>query len=87
MDSILGNFLDRTRKQHLIVWKLIFLLFLVAVVVANFYIHPHHAEFGLDAYPGFWALFGLCLTVLMIFVMKKVIQPMLVRPEETIDVD
>lgn len=57
-------------------------------MAANFYIHPHHAEFGLDAYPGFWAAFGLVLAMLMVFVMKKIIQPLLVRPEkESIDAE
>ena len=79
-----GKFLDQTRKRHMHIWKLGFFIFLGAAVAANFFIHPHHAEFGLDAYPGFWAVFGLGLTVVMVFIMKKIIQPLLVRPEETV---
>lgn len=82
---MLGNFLDRARKQHLTIWKIGFFLFLAAIVGANFFIHPHHVEFGLDAYPGFWAAFGLVITVVVVFVMKKIIQPLLVRPEEDVD--
>ncbi len=29
------------------------------LVVLNLFIHPHEPHFGLDAYPGFWAVFGL----------------------------
>ena len=82
----IGEKLDNTRKQNIKAWKAGFWIFLGLLVGANFFIHPHHAEFGLDAHPGFWAAFGLLVTVIMVFVMKKIIQPMLVRPEEKIDV-
>jgi len=85
MSQTLGNFLERARKHHCKGWKWGFFLFLGGALGANFMIRPHHAEFGLDAYPGFWALFGLALTIAMVFVMKKIIQPLLVRPEETVD--
>ena len=85
--SALGNFLERARTQHLKGWKIGFFVFLALALGANFFIHPHHAEFGLDAHPGFWAGFGLVISIVMVFVMKKIIQPMLVRPEETIDVE
>lgn len=29
------------------------------LVVLNVVIRPHHPHFGLEAYPGFWAVFGL----------------------------
>ena len=68
-------------------WKKAFWIFLGLILLANFFIHPHEAEYGLDAYPGFWAVFGLVVTVVLVFVMKKIIQPMIVRPEEYIDVE
>lgn len=68
-------------------WKKGLWIFPGLILLANFFIHPHEAEFGLDAYPGFWAVFGLLVTVAMVFVMKKIIQPMLVRPEEHTDVE
>ncbi len=68
-------------------WKKGLWIFLGLILLANFFIHPHEAEYGLDAYPGFWAVFGLLVTVAMVFVMKKIIQPMLVRPEEHTDVE
>jgi hypothetical protein len=32
---------------------------LALLVGLNLFIHPHAPHFGLDAYPGFWAVFGL----------------------------
>jgi uncharacterized membrane protein HdeD (DUF308 family) len=87
MHRSFGEKLDATRKQNIKAWKNGFWLFLALAVGANFLLHPHHAEYGLDIYPGFWAVFGLVVTLVMVFVMKKIIQPMLVRPEEKIDVE
>jgi flagellar biosynthesis/type III secretory pathway M-ring protein FliF/YscJ len=53
--------------------------------VVNFFIHPRHAEYFLDNYPGYWALFGLVVAVVMVLVMKKIVQPLLKRPEEKDD--
>ena len=85
--SALGNFLERARTRHLKGWKIGFFIFLGLAVGANFFIHPYHAEFGLDAHPGFWAGFGLVIAIGMVFIMKKIIQPMLVRPEESVDAE
>ena len=85
MHRSLGEKLDTARKQNIKAWKTGFWIFLGLIVAANLVVRPHHAEFGLDAYPGFWAVFGLVVTVAMVFVMKKIIQPMLVRPEENFD--
>jgi uncharacterized membrane protein HdeD (DUF308 family) len=85
MRRLFGEKPDTTSKQNIKAWKTGFWIFLGLLVGANFFVHPHHAEFGLDAHPGFWAAFGLMVTVIMVFVMKKIIQPMLVRPEEKID--
>ena len=85
MHHSLGEKLDATRKQHIKAWKAGFWIFLALVVGVNLLVHPHHAEYGLDIYPGFWADFGLLVTVAIVFVMKKIIQPMLVRPEENDD--
>ena len=85
MHRSFGEKLDSTRKQNIKAWKRGFWIFLGLIIGANFFIHPHHAEFGLDAYPGFWAVFGLVVAMVMVFVMKKIIQPMLARAEEKID--
>jgi hypothetical protein len=35
------------------------------LVVLNLFIHPHEPHFGLDAYLGFWAVFGLAGAVVL----------------------
>jgi len=87
MSSNLGDMLDRTRKQNAGRWKLGFLFFLGVILLVNLFIRPHHAEYGFDDYTGFWAVFGLGVAVAMVVVMKKIIQPILVRPEEHDDLD
>ncbi len=83
--SSFGEMLDRSRKQHAKAWKRGLFLFLGVLVAVNLFIHPHHGEYGPDIYPGFWELFGFLATVGMIFLMKKIIQPMLAHPEESDD--
>lgn len=79
----LGDILDRMRRQYaVLVWKIGLFVFLVIAVLANFYVRPHEAEYRLDAYPGFWALFGLVTAVGMVWIMKRIIQPVIKRPEE-----
>ncbi|MGA9477599.1 MAG: hypothetical protein WBV21_07455 [Desulfobacterales bacterium] len=85
MSEGLGNFLDRLRKGNIGVWKLGLFVFLGAALVVNFFIHPRHAEYFLDNYPGHWAVFGLVVAVAMILFMKKIVQPLLKRPEEKDD--
>jgi hypothetical protein len=38
---------------------------LALLVGLNLFIHPHEPHFGLDAWPGFWAAFGLGGAVLL----------------------
>jgi hypothetical protein len=82
MSGRLGNFLDRMRRQYVGAWKLALFVFLGAAVAVNFVIRPHEAEYVLDTLPGFWAVFGLGVAVTMVFLMKKIVQPLLVRPEK-----
>jgi hypothetical protein len=35
------------------------------LVVLNLFITPHHPHFGLEKFPGFWALFGLLGAVIL----------------------
>ena len=35
------------------------------LLVLNLFIRPHEPHFGLDAIPGFWALFGLAGAVIL----------------------
>jgi hypothetical protein len=77
-----GNILDQMRWKYAKAWKIGLFVFLAAIVAVNFSIRPHEAEYRFDIYPGFWAAFGLSTTVLMVWIMKKVIQPRIKRPEE-----
>ena len=43
----------------------LFFVVLGLLVLLNLFIHPHEPHFGLDAYPGFWALFGLAGAVIL----------------------
>ena len=36
------------------------------LVVLNLFITPHDPHFGLDQFPGFWALFGLVGAVILV---------------------
>jgi len=56
-----------------------------AALTLNFFVYPHQAQYFMDNYPGYRALFGLLVSVAMILVMKKIVQPLVKRPEETDD--
>ena len=79
--SLLGSIIQVLNGMTLgllLLWFAVlgFLLFL------NIFIHPHHPHFGVDAYWGFWAVFGLGVGVIMVYVMKRIIQPLIVRKED-----
>jgi uncharacterized membrane protein HdeD (DUF308 family) len=82
MTEKLGNWFETQRTQKMKFWKILFAAFLLVLVGLNFFIHPHHAEYHYDIYPGFWELFALFCSVGMVFVMKILIQPFLIGPEE-----
>ena len=81
----LGDLLERTRREHAGAWKAGLFIFLGCAVLANLLLGPPTPEYRLDAYPGFWAVFGIGSTVIMVWVMKKIIQPLIKRPEENDD--
>ena len=85
MSASLGNFLDRIRKGNIGAWKLGLFVFLGVALAVNFFIHPRFAKYFLDNYPGYWALFGLLVSVAMILVMKKIVYPLLKGPEDKDD--
>jgi hypothetical protein len=55
---------------------------LAGLLLLNIFIRPAHPHFGVDAYWGFWAVFGLGVGCIMVFVMKRIIQPLIVRKED-----
>ena len=82
----LGSLLEKTRTNHRTIWEGLFFGFLALLVVLNFFIHPHHVEYVYDKYPGFWAVFGVVVAVIMVLIMKKVVQPLFLEmPEDSED--
>ena len=77
----LGSFLEAQRKS-IPCWLKAYYGALIFFVLLNLFIQPHEPHFGLDAYPGFWALFGLSVGLAMVYAMKRVIQPFIVRKED-----
>lgn len=77
----LGAFLERQRELRGAWLKALYGV-LAALVLLNLFVGPHEPHFGLDAYPGFWALFGLVVGVLMVVIMKRMVQPVIVRRED-----
>lgn len=75
-----GEVIARMRPRAL--WLLIFFGMLAALLILNLFIQPLHPHFGVDRYPWFWAAFGLIVGLVMIFVMKRIIQPLIVRSED-----
>ena len=78
----LSQVLIKARGADLPRWRKLFWGVLLALLVSNFFMHPQHAEYVLDAYLGFWPLFALVVTLLMVLVMKKVVQPLIDRSED-----
>ncbi|MDL2210213.1 hypothetical protein LJC26_05360 [Desulfovibrio sp. OttesenSCG-928-O18] len=72
--------LEQLRKRGQ--WLRVFFSVLAVLVALNLFFRPHDPHFVLDAYPGFWAVFGLGVGVVMVFVMKKIVQPLIVRKED-----
>jgi hypothetical protein len=80
--SPLGRCLEKNRAGAAL-WKKIFLVFLALLALANFYLRPYEPHFGLDSYPLFWPVFGLGAGVIMVFLVKKILQPFFIeRPED-----
>lgn len=77
----LGNWLEAARKKAG-AFKILLYCVLTVLVVLNFFVLPHHPHFAMEGLPTFWAFFGLIGTVVMVVVLKKIVYPILARPEE-----
>jgi hypothetical protein len=86
MSHGLGNFLNQMRTDRRVrAWKLGLFVFLGAALALNFLLYPRQAEYFIDNYPGHWAVFGLLVSAAMILIMKKIVQPLLKKPEDKDD--
>lgn len=79
--QMLGAWLDQARANAQ-AWKKALFIVLAALVALNLFITTHHPHFAGEGLPGFWAVFALVATVVMVFVLKKIVYPMLARPED-----
>ena len=77
----LGSILLEEIKRRA-VWMKAYFLVLGGLVLLNVFITPHHPHFGLDKYFGFWPVFGFGVGYVMVFVMKRIVQPLIVRKED-----
>ena len=82
--SPLGRWLEENRAPaRAAAWKKALLAVLAALALVNLFLRPHEPHFGLDAWPLFWPAFGLGAGLVMVWLVKKVIQPyFLKRPED-----
>lgn len=79
--KLLGSWLE-TARERAGKFKILLFVVLAALVVLNFVVMPHEPEFAAEKLPGFWALFALIGAVVMVVVLKKIVYPILARPEE-----
>ena len=77
----LGAFLERQRANAP-AWRKALFAALALLVVANLFVNTHEPHFVIDAYPGCWAGFGLVVGLVMVGVMKRMVQPSIVRKED-----
>lgn len=82
--TALGKFLQAQAGRSRF-WLMGFLAGLAALAAANLFLRPTHPHFGYDALPFFWPVFGLGVGLAMVFMMKKIIQPLIVRKEDYYD--
>ncbi len=69
-------------RDHYLLMKWLFFGWLAALVAVNVFILPHHPHFELEAFPGFWAVFGTGCGLAFVVILKKVIFLMISRPED-----
>ena len=79
--SELRNFIV-TQRAKSGQWRKLFFSVLGGLLALNIVCRPHEPHFGLDKHPFFWAVFGLGIGLVMVYVMKKIIQPRIVRKED-----
>ena len=77
----LGAFFEAQQKR-ISFWLKVYYAALILFIGLNIFIRPHEPHFGLDGYPGFWAIFGFSVGLAMVYSMKRIIQPLIVRKED-----
>jgi hypothetical protein len=78
--SALGELLGRAR-QNLGFWKKVMYAIMILLVGLNVLIYPHHPHFEGEGTPGYWAVFALIATVLMVRICKGAAHTILGKKE------
>ena len=81
MRESLSAWLTRARENR-VKWKKAMFVFLGLLLVLNIFIHPHHPHVAAESVIGFWAVFGFIGAVVMTFVLKKIVFPLISRSED-----
>ncbi len=84
LTSSFSAFLIKAR-DNAPVWKKAFFTALGILVGINVFLHPHHAHFAMETTIGFWAVFGVTVSVALVLVLKKIIYPLINKPEAFYD--
>lgn len=67
--STLGELLGKAR-QNLGFWKKVMYAIMILLVGLNVFITPHNAHFKGEGTPGYWAVFSVVATILMVRICK-----------------
>jgi hypothetical protein len=78
--STLGELLGKAR-QNLGFWKKVMYAIMILLVGLNVLIYPHHPHFQGEGTPGYWAVFALMATVLMVRICKGAAHAILGKKE------
>ncbi|WP_462324468.1 hypothetical protein [Desulfoplanes sp.] len=84
LTSSFSGFLIKARNNAPM-WKKALFIALGILVGINIFLHPHHAHFTMETSIGFWAVFGVAVSVAMVLVLKKIIYPLINKPEAFYD--
>jgi hypothetical protein len=63
-------------------WRRIFFVALAIIAVLNVVATNSHPHFVWDAKPLFWPAFGLIVGLALVFLAKKIIQPLIKKSED-----
>jgi peptidoglycan/LPS O-acetylase OafA/YrhL len=77
-----GLLAAQTTPPRLKAWRLAMYAALAAAAALGLVIPNHHPHFVYDAKPFFWPVFGLGLGLALVFLAKRVVQPVIKRPED-----